>query len=134
MEKIGKITRGLARETVAFLDKEWPLLPTEEVDEEVQLKQITLIYRTMALDFLHSPRRYSRHDPSIRKASAEGESILLEALERLNPGRKIKKSDLSSAVQCMMDLTITDILTEPSGRAVTKWSPNELHSSRSSVR
>ena len=52
--------------------------------------------------------------------------MLLEALERLNPGRKIKKADLSNAVQCMMDLTITDILTEPSGRAVTKTESERL--------
>ena len=52
--------------------------------------------------------------------------MLIEALERLNPGRKMKKSDLSNAIQCMMDLTITDILMEPSGRAVTKIESERL--------
>ena len=104
---------------MAFLNTEWPLLPTEDIDEDNQLKEITLVYRTMALDFINSPRRYSRHDSTIRKASTEGELMLLDALERLNPSRKIKKTDFAGAIQSMIDMTITGILTEPSGRSAT---------------
>ena len=58
MHHVGKITRAMAREMIKFLDTEWT--PTEEEenrDANEQINRITLLCRTLVLDYLNIHRR-----------------------------------------------------------------------------
>jgi len=126
--KLGKIARALAREAIVYLELNWPSTSTEyKVDEKSQQRRISTIYREMILDFLGNHSRYSQTDFLVRDAFKQSELKLLDAIEAANPNIKLRTSELRPMIVSMLDMTLSDVLSEPSGRLSHKFETESEH-------
>ncbi len=126
--KLSKIARALAREAIVYLELNWPSTSSEyKVDEKSQQKRIFMIYREMILDFLGNHSRYSQNDFLVRDAFKHSELKLLDAIEEANPNIKIRASELRPMILSMLDMTLSDVLSEPSERLSHKFETESEH-------
>ena len=120
MRLVGKISRAMAREIIELLDTEWtPSENDEALDADEQLNTIALLTRALVMDYLHLHRRYSSTGFAIRRLNGTEEQMKTAAVDSESE-KKTRNGEVVPYIRKLIDMTFTDVLTEPSGRIDSK--------------